>query len=300
MKKSLLLILASLLAVFTLAGCSEDDKNDNGGTTPPQTTYPLPEDISTLKGTYDIKFFYTDGGGQAVVTTDCYKVTEYVGSSAKQCENADKETVTYTGRLTFDVLEDDSVKIISKIQMAGGAFDNTPLGKAAKLLGANYNYTEYAIIPADAISETKINDPETGKNVKGVQGRNAVNPTPYYPDSAAQRNNAANTTYEFTYENNVLICKMKDTSSIATADIVIRLEKKDEDIEEFDAQTPFETPTIDNFVNFYNKIIGKYSLNSLSVLGNPMDDQLQSTDYAAINSNKGHLALNLSFMGGGV
>lgn len=296
MKKSLLLILASLFAVFALTGCAEDSKNNNGGTTPPPTPTPspLPADISTLKGTYNIDFFYTDGGGAAVVTTDCTKVTEYVGSTAKQCANAATDTVDYTGRLTFDVLENGSVKIISKIQMAGGAFENNPLGIAAKNLGANYNYTEYAVIPKEAISATKINDPETGKNVKGVQGRNAVSPTPYDVNSDAQTQNAAHTTYEFTYENGVLICKMKDTSSLVAADVVIRLKKTKDTIEEFDAQTPFDTPVIDNFVNFYNDIIGSYSIDSFSLNGQPED--ILPTDYARINSNNNHLSLALLLM----
>lgn len=298
MKKSLLLILASLFAVFALAGCAEDSKNNNGGTTPTPSPSPLPADISTLKGTYNIDFFYTDGGGAAVVTTDCTKVTEYVGSSAKQCKDAAKETVEHTGRLTFDVLADGSVKIISKIQMAGGAFENNPLGIIAKNSGANYNYTEYTVIPANAISETKINDPATGKNVKGVQGRNAVSITPYDSNSTADINNAANTTYEFTYENGVLICKMKDTSSLVAADVVIRLTKTADAIEVFDADTPFETPAIDNFVKFYNDIIGSYSIDSLDmgVGANPGSE----TDYARINSNNNHLSLALKVMNGAI
>ena len=291
MKKSLLLILASLFAVFALTGCAEDSKNNNGGTTPTPTPSPLPADISTLKGTYNIDFFYTDGGGAAVVTTDCTKVTEYVGSSAKQCADAVTETVDYTGRLTFDVLADGSVKIISKIQMSGGAFENTFLGQQAKKLGANYNYTEYTAIPANAISETKINDPETGHSVKGVQGRNAVSITPYDVNSTATSQNAANTTYEFTYENGVLICKMKDTSSLVAADVVIRLTKTADTIEVFDADTPFETPAIDNFVNFYNEIIGDYSINSLYAMGNEVP--CVETDYTKINSYNNHLSLKL-------
>lgn len=299
MKKSLLLILASLFAVFALAGCAEDSKNDNGGTTPTPTPTPTPSplpDINTLKGTYNIDFFYTDGGGAAVVTTDCSKVTEYVGSAAKQCKDAAKETVDHTGRLTFDVLPDGSVKVISKIQMAGGAFDNTDIGKLAKSQGVNYNYTEYNVIPKDAISATKINDPETGKNVKGVQGRNAVITTPYDESSVTQINNAANTTYEFTYENGVLICKMKDTSSLAAADVVLRLKKISENTEAFDAQKPFDTPVIDNFVNFYNDIIGSYSIDSLDMGfgANPGSE----TDYARINSNNNHLSLALNVMKG--
>ena len=298
MKKSLLLILASLFAVFALTGCAEDSKNNNGGTTPTPTPSPLPADISTLKGTYNIDFFYTDGGGAAVVTTDCTKVTEYVGSSAKQCANAATDTVNYTGRLTFDVLTDGSVKIISKIQMSGGAFENNPLGIAAKNLGANYNYTEYTVIPANAISTTKINDPETGHFVKGVQGRNAVSITPYDENSSAETSNAANTTYEFTYENGVLICKMKDTSSLVAADVVIRLTKTADTIEVFDADTPFETPAIDNFIYFYNDIIGSYSIDSLDmgVGANPGSE----TDYARINSNNNHLSLALKVMNGAI
>lgn len=294
MKKSLLLILASLFAVFALAGCAEDSKNNNGGTTPTPTPTPspLPADISTLKGTYNIDFFYTDGGGAAVVTTDCTKVTEYVGSSAKQCANAATDTVEHQGRLTFDVLSDGSVKIISKIQMAGGAFENNQLGIAAKNLGANYNYTEYTVIPANAISETKINDPATGHSVKGVQGRNAVSITPYDVNSTATSQNAANTTYEFTYENGVLICKMRDTSSLMAADVVIRLTKTKDTIEVFDAQKPFDTPAIDNFVNFYNDIIGSYSIDSLD-MGDGVDTS-SPTDYARINSNNNHLSLALN------
>lgn len=292
MKKSLLLILASLFAVFALAGCAEDSKNNNGGTTPTPTPSPLPADISTLEGTYNIDFFYTDGGGAAVVTTDCTKVTEYVGSSATQC--TETGSVEHQGRLTFDVLEDGSVEIISKIQMAGRVFE-TGLGAAAKNLGANYNYTEYTAIPANAISETKINDPATGHSVKGVQGRNAVSITPYDVNSTATSQNAANTTYEFTYENGVLICKMKDTSSLMAADVVIRLTKTADTIEVFDAQTPFDTPAIDNFVNFYNNIIGSYSIDSLSLYGYPQDPL--PTDYARINSNNNHLSLALLLMG---
>lgn len=299
MKKSLLLILASLFAIFALAGCAEDSKNDNGGTTPTPTPTPTPSplpDINTLKGTYNIDFFYTDGGGAAVVTTDCSKITEYVGSTAKPCADAAKDTVEHKGRLTFDVLEDGSVKIISKIQMAGGAFENNPLGIAAKNLGANYNYTEYTVIPANAISETKINDPATGKSVKGVQGRNAVSITPYDSNSTADTNNAANTTYEFTYENGVLICNMRDTSSLKAADVVIRLTKTADTPEAFDAQTPFDTPVIDNFVNFYNDIIGSYTIDSLDLGGGT--DTSSPTDYARINSNNNHLSLALNLGGG--
>ena len=267
MKKSLLLILASLFAIFALAGCAEDSTNDTSAPSTTPTPSPLPDNISTLKGTYNIEFFYTDGGGAAVVTTDCSKVTEYVGSAAKQCADATKEDVDYTGILTLDVLADGSIKIISKIQMAGGAFDNTFMGQSAKILGANYNYTEYTIIPKEAISATKINDPATGKNVKGVQGRNAVSITPYdAANNEQQTQNAAHTTYEFTYENGALICNMKDTSSLVAADVVIRLKKTADTIEVFDAQTPFDTPAIDNFVNFYNEIIGDYSIDKNKLL----------------------------------
>ena len=294
MKKSLLLILASLFAVFALAGCAEDSNNDTPAPTPTPTPSPLPDNISTLKGTYNIEFFYTDGGGAAVVTTDCSKVTEYVGSAAKQCEDATKETVEHQGRLTLDVLADGSIKIISKIQMAGGAFDNKFMGQTAKILGANYNYTEYSVIPKEAISTTKINDPETGKNVKGVQGRNAVSITPYdAANNEQQTQNAAHTTYEFTYENGVLICKMKDTSSVVAADVVIRLKKTADTIEVFNEDEPFTTPVIDNFVTFYNDIIGNYSIDSFVLSLNGQNTANPDIDYANISSNKGHLSLGL-------
>ncbi len=286
MKKSLLLILACFFAVFMLAGC-DDSSDDN---TP--ALDPLPE-ISSLKGTYNIEFFYTDGGNAAVVTTDCNKVTEYVGSNVKQCSNSAQDTVDYQGKMTLDVLSDGSVKIISKIQMAGGAFENTPLGKVAKNKGANYQYTVYSIIPANAISSTKINDPATGKNVKGTTGRNAV---------ALTSAKAQNSTYEFTYDatNDILINNIKDTSTgIVTANVVIRLKKEKETVDDLDANTPFDKPVIDNFnydINYSenttdNNLIGAYDISSLSLSGTAQN--IDSNDFARINEDNNNLLLHL-------
>ena len=50
MKKSLLLILASLFAVFSLTACADEDKNDTAGEVNPASEY---------VGTYDVTFFAT-------------------------------------------------------------------------------------------------------------------------------------------------------------------------------------------------------------------------------------------------
>lgn len=107
MKKFLFLFLTSVLAVFLVTGCADDSSNNsdnggNGGNTGGQVTTPTMSDINSLQGTYDIEFFYVNAV-IAALTTDCSKVTEYVGANATQCANADTDSVDHHGEATITV-----------------------------------------------------------------------------------------------------------------------------------------------------------------------------------------------------
>ena len=74
MKKSLLLILASLLAVFALAGCAEDSTNDTPALPPVDPA--LIEQVKLFaEGYYEISFFYTDGAGFMPFSSNCLNGT---------------------------------------------------------------------------------------------------------------------------------------------------------------------------------------------------------------------------------
>ena len=116
MKKSLLLILASLFTVFALTGCADEEKNDTPVITQPTlpviTQPTLSEsDLKSLQGTYDIEFFYTYAT-VATLTNDCSKLQEYVGSDAK-CSNSEMQ-----GKGSIAV-SNDYVTIITKVQLDG-------------------------------------------------------------------------------------------------------------------------------------------------------------------------------------
>ena len=91
MKKSFLLILASLFAIFALSGCADDSKND----TPVVTPNPLAEQVKQFaEGYYKITFFYTDGAGYKPFSSDCVKAGD-MNLSTQNCEDADIVIVSY-------------------------------------------------------------------------------------------------------------------------------------------------------------------------------------------------------------
>lgn len=251
MKKFLFLFLTSVLAVFLVTGCADDSSNNsdnggNGGNTGGQVTTPTMSDINSLQGTYDIEFFYTDGGSLGVVTTDCNKVTEYGGTT--QCDAASniggsKTSVEHKGEVVITVNEDNSIKIQSKVEMYGDGLTTV------KEMGANYNFTDFNVIPASAISDTIINDPATGKNVKGVHGRNAKAILTYNEATTdPAENNAANSTYQFSVlEDGTVVNTMTDTSSYVSANVIIRMKKTSDEVITLDANTPYDSTRTDNF-----------------------------------------------------
>ena len=228
MKKSLLLILASLFTVFALTGCADEEKND----TPVITQPTLSEsDLKSLQGTYDIEFFYTYAT-VATLTNDCSKLQEYVGSDAKCSNIADQRDSEMQGKGSITV-SNDYVKIITKVQLDGGGFNNSTVAKVAN--NQKYNYTVYRDIPVSAVKDNYLN---LDNVTKGTTGRNA--------DSLA---GSKDDTYNITIENGIVIINMiKDTGiSIAkTAPVVVRMKKVSDNVETLDPNTAFPTPDISN------------------------------------------------------
>ncbi len=230
MKKSLLLILASLFTVFALTGCADEEKNDTPVITQPtlsesEITQPTLSDLKSLQGTYDIEFFYTYAT-VATLTNDCSKLQEYVGSDAK-CSNSEMQ-----GKGSIAVFN-NHVKIITKVQLDGGGFNNPTVAQVAK--NQKYNYTVYNDIPVSAVKDNCLN---LDNVTKGTTGRNA--------DSLAD---SKDDTYNITIENGIVIINMtKDTGiSIAkTAPVVVRMKKVSDNVETLDPNTAFPTPDISN------------------------------------------------------
>ena len=228
MKKSLLLILASLFTVFALTGCADEEKND----TPVITQPTLSEsDLKSLQGTYDIEFFYTYAT-VATLTNDCSKLQEYVGSDAKCSNIPNQRDSEMQGKGSIAVFN-DHVKIITKVQLDGGGFNDPAVAQVAK--NQKYNYTVYNDIPVSAVKDNYLN---LDNVTKGTTGRNA--------DSLV---NSEDDTYNITIENGIVIIDMiKDTGiSIAkTAPVVVRMKKVSDNVETLDPNTAFPTPDISN------------------------------------------------------
>ena len=204
MKKSLLLILASLFAVFALTGCAEDSKNDTPASTPVD-----PELVQQIKqfaeGYYEITFFHTDGAGLLPMTNDC---TEAVNQGLMEDTCTDTPTKGY-GQITVD--DNGNMKLITKIQM-----DLSSLAPILYSAGKNsqYNYTEYPLLPASSVDMTDITTGtitiNANKAVKGTTGRDLATNT---SDAAAE--------YSFTFNvsNNTITNKMITTTPESVTDL---------------------------------------------------------------------------------
>lgn len=237
MKKSLLLILASLFAIFALAGCAEEE-NDA-----PALIQPTLPNVSSLNGTYDIEFFYVNAG-IAALTTDCSKVEEYA-SGETQCRDNATDSVQHYGQATITVNPDGSVKVFSKIQINGGVFDQTEgVGFLINQFAADkrYNFTEYKTIPASAITATAVNDstdPTVASAVTGTYGRSA--------DKLVEETKSVNNTFTFTVEPDGTVVNVLTDVTVMPANTIVRMKKVSNDVIALDPNTAYETPVIDNF-----------------------------------------------------
>lgn len=234
MKKSLLLILASLFAIFALAGCAEEE-NDA-----PALIQPTLPNVSSLNGTYDIEFFYVNAV-IAALTTDCSKVEEYA-SGETQCRDNATDSVQHYGQATITVNPDGSVKVFSKIQINGGVFDQTEgVGSLINQVAADkrYNFTEYKTIPASAITETAVNDSTVASAVTGTYGRSA--------DKLVEETKSVNNTFTFTVEPDGTVVNVLTDVTVMPANTIVRMKKVSNDVIALDPNTAYETPVIDNF-----------------------------------------------------
>lgn len=239
MKKSLLLILASLFAIFALAGCAEEE-NDAPALIQPALIQPTLSNVSSLNGTYDIEFFYVNAVF-AALTTDCSKVEEYA-SGETQCRDNATDSVQHYGQATITVNPDGSVKVFSKIQINGGVFDQTEgVGFLINQFAADkrYNFTEYKTIPASAINETAVNDSTVASAVTGTYGRSA--------DKLVEETKSVNNTFTFTVEPDGTVVNVLTDVTVKPAKTIVRMKKVSNDVIALDPNTAYETPVIDNF-----------------------------------------------------
>ncbi len=156
MKKSLLFILASLFAVFTLAGCADDSNDDAASGTNLPVEY---------VGTYNVTFFGsqvtnvrgTDNSfmagmaNTAYISNDCKKAKElYPDIIGKDNKNdcSDKTQSTMLEGKVVITEKGGKLYITSKMQMEDGAVNLSTPDK--------YQYTEYYPTASN-----------TGKGVKG-------------------------------------------------------------------------------------------------------------------------------------
>lgn len=243
MKKSLLLILASLFAIFALAGCAEEEKNDTPAVIQPTLSaviQPTLSNVSSLNGTYDIEFFYVNAV-IAALTTDCSKVGEYAPGETK-CADNDNDSVKHYGQATITVNPNGSVKVFSKIQINGGVFDQTEgTGSLINMFAADkrYNFTEYTTIPASAITSTAVNDKTVTYAVTGTYGRSA--------NKVVDETESVNNTFTFTVEPDGTVVNVLTDVTVMPANTIVRMKKVSNDVIALDPNTAYETPVIDNF-----------------------------------------------------
>lgn len=166
MKKSFLILLSSILAVFLITGCADDTtSNNNGGNTTPPTDPALVEQIKQFaEGYYEVSFFYTDGASHLPLTSSCTKATEQGLNTGESC--TDVPTKGYA-QITVD--NNGGINLATKIQMTNGTL-------ALLSKDSQYNYTVYPTIPATAVDMSQIATTGTvtiNKNnvVKGTSGR---------------------------------------------------------------------------------------------------------------------------------
>lgn len=188
MKKSLLFILASLIAIFALTGCADEPAKEEGNKPLPDKVTPINlKDPKTLVGTYDVKFFGTVALNQntpySAVSTDCAKFSEMplgLKFKVEPSDNADmalgnkcaNKTRLIGGKVTIRIDENkNSLAIESKLQMAGPFFSGT-LGSAGKT--DTYQFTKYSEVLLTNINEQGVN---FNNQHVGVSGRNLTSKT---------------------------------------------------------------------------------------------------------------------------
>ena len=177
MKKSLLLILASLFAVFSLTACADEDKNDT----------PVVNPASEYVGNYDVTFFATkpyDSDNHTMDTlvatgnmsTDCTmadtlglltKVDGQANVQNGECAADGSNDAKIIGQQAVINYNDDGLVLETKLQMWSSVFSFSQ--------DDVYQYTKYTAVPSSSVTSNAIND--VANPVLGVSGRNLTTKT---------------------------------------------------------------------------------------------------------------------------
>lgn len=184
MKKSLLLILSILFAVFALYGCAEDEKNDAPDE---KNDAPAVNPASEYVGTYYVTFFATKpyaSNNHAMdmlvttgnMSTDCTladtlgilkKVDGIANVQNGECSadgSNDAKIIGHQAVINYNA--DTGLVLETKLQMWSEVFsfaqDDT------------YQYTKYTSVPSSSITSSAVN---ADSSVLGVSGRNLTTKT---------------------------------------------------------------------------------------------------------------------------
>ncbi len=250
MKRNILSLLLFVLTSIFIVSCSYSG-DDSGSAPIPTATTVEPSapaesvtaiDLNnpdTLVGTYEITFFATDAVITAI-TNDCDLLSTNF-PHLRQCSNPSNDQVTMTGEATISKDSGGNYQIITKVQMAGGAFANNPVVQSTAPNDV-YNYTVYTPIPASTIST----DPSTGglnatgSVVKGTSGRNLT-----------QNINGPNDEYVFKLQGDgTLLNEMTkaDVPVVNTTDVRVIMKKKNDEVKALDENKPYTNPAITGFL----------------------------------------------------
>lgn len=246
-------ILSALLLAFTsifVFGCSDSGDDSSSAPIPTATTVePSAPAASvtainlsnpdTLVGTYEITFFATNAV-VAAITNNCALLSSDF-PALKQCTNPSDDQVTMTGEATISKDSGGNYQIITKVQMAGGAFANNPVVQTSAPNDV-YNYTVYTPIPASTIDTTPSTGGlnATGSVVKGTSGRNLT-----------QKINGPNDEYVFKLQDDgTLLNEMTkaDVPIVNTTDVRVIMKKKNDEVVALEENKPYTNPAITGFL----------------------------------------------------
>lgn len=244
MKKSFLLFLSSIIAVFLVTGCAEESKNNNGSTTTPPSVVPIdpsnPSSLTDLLGNYEIVFFYTDGSGQLSIASDCSKVEYYTGKADAKCvQGTNNVDFRGYGVISLDnPTQPTTINITTKMQMTNDKFKTGTDIFWSMAKNNQYNYTVFTPIPVTAIANGAVND---GVNaVTGVNGRHLTENT-----------NVPESTYKFELLSDGSIRNTMVDRSILPANVTVIMKKIDTFPSGYtlDKDIKFPEPVIEGFVD---------------------------------------------------
>lgn len=244
MKKSFLLFLSSIIAVFLVTGCAEESKNNNGSTTTPPSVVPIdpsnPSSLTDLLGNYEIVFFYTDGSGQLSIASDCSKVEYYTGKADAKCvQGTNNVEFKGYGRVELDnPAIPTTINITTKMQMTNDKLKTGTDIYWSMAKNNQYNYTVFTPIPVTAIANGVVNDGVDA--VTGVTGRHLTENT-----------NVPESTYKFELLSDGSIRNTMVDRSILPANVTVIMKKIDTFPSGYtlDKDIKFPEPVIEGFVD---------------------------------------------------